>query len=148
MTDAPTEGKTMALRLNDKVHLETLRKQITDTLTKVGEQHGITLKAEACKFDGDGTSCTFKLEVAQAGLAEKWERDAAEKFTGYAEVGLIDGLKPEDLGKTFEHNGHEWTLIGYKPRSQKTPMLLRRTDNGRAYKFSAKLVADKIAALK
>ena len=47
--------------------------------------------------------------------------------------------------REFEHDGEKWTLIGFKPRAENHPMLVRRAKDGDAYRFTLEDVTNGIA---
>ena len=125
------------MKLNDKSEIKALREAIEKTLADLGAHHGLTFDVGNARFQPDGSSVEFKLEAAQIGQPEKWEREAARAFLSYARGGSFEGLGTDDLGaKLVTPDGAEWTLIGFKPRCRTAPRLVRRESDGEPYRFS------------
>lgn len=94
------------------------------------------LKAQVGNAVFSNNTVTFKVELAT--IAENGEvlDKATESFKLLAEM---NGLKPDDLGKSFKHNEHTFTVCGFNPKSVKYPVIAKRED-GRSYKFGLNLV--------
>ena len=139
----------MTIKLNDEKDLQRLREEINAALSEaIGQHRGLEFHAAGCVFEPDGSACLFTLDVAREGAPEKWERDAARAFRSYAKGGSFEGLGLEHLGRIFQHDDENWTLIGYKPRAQNNTMLVRREKNGGTYRFSEQRVAAGMAKAK
>lgn len=123
-----------SVRLNDKRVLKDLRELIQGGLDKLGAD--VAFDLGSCRYESDGDSCTFKLTVTAAGAENREAKDMKSMLKTYSAY----GLKPSDLGASFNHRGARFAISGFSARSRKYRVLA--TDrNGKVYKFSEKHVA-------
>jgi hypothetical protein len=103
--------------------------EIERFLKQLGERRNIEITLQSPRFFVDGFA--FKGEATEKGAKRRLMREGAEDFAAYAPQ---YGLKPSDLGKKFFFRGRQYTIVGWKPRSFKYPVLAQR-DDGRVFKF-------------
>lgn len=97
-----------------------------------------TVAAEfECEVDYKGgkysdNAATLKIEFAERAADGTVMTQMATDFQTHA---AFVGLKPDDLGATFERNGHTYKIVGFKPRATKMPVICERP-NGSRYKLN------------
>ena len=94
---------------------------------------GIHVQLGNASFSTFSNSISFKLNATVLDKDGKFENPQEEDFKRSA---IMFGLKPDDLGKTFEANGKMFTICGLSPRAKKYPILAKSLD-GKTYKFSS-----------
>ena len=104
-----------------KQMLKDLRPEIEDALKGISEKYGITMKLGNGHFGG--LTGDYKLLLTTTG--ENGETPESRDFTMYA---ATFGMDKEWFGKTFQSNGHTYTIKGILPRKRKMPILLDRSD--------------------
>jgi hypothetical protein len=96
-----------------------------------------TVAAEfECEVDYKGgkysdNAATLKIEFAERAADGTVMTQMATDFQNYA---LSVGLKPDDLGASFERNGTSYKIVGFKPRATKMPVICE-TPEGKRYKL-------------
>lgn len=118
----------------DKAKAQMIREKAEAHLATLGDELGLQITIKNGKFD-DG-QITYQIEFAELGENGIAETKEAGDFKAYA---WRWDLQPEDLGRTFEHNGKTFTIIGAKPRATKMP-ILANDQAGQGYKFPAETV--------
>ena len=108
------------LTLNNKQHLQVLRKQIDVALALVSEEYDLHLKMGHCTYDSDGTGCTFKVEVRaldDTGTVISKQMQDLIRHEKLLEL-------PEDWQEmTFSNRGDRYKIVGFKPGSPKFCMV-------------------------
>ena len=84
---------------------------------------GLNVKLGNCSYNGN--VATYKVEVTIAGRLDK----AASDFLGHVRVGNIP-FEASDLNKVFKLNGRDVSIVGYKPRARKMPIVIVVLDTG------------------
>lgn len=119
----------------DKIKALDLRNKLQNYLNSFAGEHEIQVVV------GNGvltsSNVTFKVELAE--LADNGEAQTRE-ISNFKKYAAILGLKPEDLGRTFESRGKTLKIIGCKPSSSKYPILAQDVNTGRHFKFPAAYV--------
>ena len=119
------------IRLNDKKTLADLRIKIDQDLELLAKKHGLKISAGSCKYEGDGSAATFKLEVAvinENGTVESKERAA------FRSLASLYGFKPEHLDRELTIGGRRMKVNGLMPRRAK-PVLMRELSSGKEYLY-------------
>ena len=117
----------------DRALLKTLRIDINAALQAVGEKHGVVLSAGNASFERDGSTGSYKLEVAtitSSGVV--MTKEASDfKFNAFK-----FHMKPEDLGEEFvASDGQKFILMGAKPRTKSATLLAKKVADGVMYKL-------------
>jgi hypothetical protein len=113
----------------DRQTVKTLRDRIQKVLDDA-KIEGFSVKVGNATF-GE-TSAVFKVGVATIGDNGVVQDRKSENFKQLA--GLY-GLKLEDLGKSFDWGHKSYTIIGLNPKSRRFPILAKRNDDGKVFKF-------------
>ena len=128
------------LKLNDRNDLRTLNAAMQKALNTVAAEHGLQITLKAGSYEADGSRFTTKIEALAPNASGEIVSQEAKDFQNYA-TGY--DLKPGDLGKVFQSNGHSYTISGMKPRSRKFPIIATR-DDGKSYKFTAEAIVQNL----
>jgi hypothetical protein len=107
-----------------------LSKEVEDALQAVARRHGLTVTCKGGGFDNSMFKPRVEFKTAGADRAD---------FTNWAP---LVGLRPEDFGRTFEFNGHVYTIEGIRPRAMKN--VIARRANGKAFVFPARTVLQEL----
>ncbi len=113
----------------DRTNLRLLRDDVESALNAVGKKYGIDLRLGTGRFSSENV--TFRLEGSVIRAEGVVTREAAE-FRQYAD---LLGLEASDLGKTFQHRGQPYEIVGAKLSSSKYPIFARNVLNRKVYKF-------------
>ena len=107
--------------------MQDIREPINEALKKVGEDHGIVIELGHGRYGG--TSGSFKLELSTVGEDGIVITKEAEAFSQLADMYLLD---PNWLGKSFSFDGDTFTIVGWKARARKRPVLCDKASGGRS----------------
>lgn len=114
----------------DKATTKTITAETIDALAEYAASRGLVVTHKKGRYDPTAGFCdvtlSFALADADPGRVE-WERYCA----GY-------GLKPDDYGRSFVHEGKTFTVAGVRPRAPKRPISC--TSEGRSYSFPLSIV--------
>src|SRR5688572_28761642 len=119
MATEPEKKLTSMTRDNFKA----IAARIDAALQPIAEELGISISRGRGTYDEINGLGTLKVEVA----IKKPDGTVATREAAYfREAAPLYGLKPEDLGRTFEVKGEQYQLVGLKPRAEKMPFLVKR----------------------
>lgn len=115
--------------LNDKSVLVALREDINSALAGVAEKYNIDIEAGQVRYQPDGFSCSFKLDIELKRTPDgqdvgklKFEKEAPHF-----------GLDPSDYHMVFEVHRDEYKLVGFNLRARKNPLIIEKTSDGKQY---------------
>ncbi len=114
----------------DKDEIRKIRADIDATLKDIGEKHGLAFEVGRITYDDNG----FKTRIEASVTGEIGESKIAIDFRNGCHK---HGFAPEDLGRMFKNTNGTFKIVGLKPRNRKYPVIAKRLDTGRTYKFSA-----------
>ena len=124
--------------------LKSLRVSLDAALAKVAAEHGISISAGNISFTAE--TATIKLNAGVIGSGGVAVTKEAQAFDQYKR---LIGLGDLNVGDSINIQGKQYTISGYKPRSQKSPVVIENSA-GRSYKVSVDMVkqynADLISA--
>jgi hypothetical protein len=126
------ESKMTKLKTIDPKSCDIIRAALDEKLAELSEM-GLSCEVGRMTYaPGSHVSCkvTFSL-VSDDGVVSTPERKA---YQDYAAHDWTD-MKPEWLDKTFRSHGRTHTIVGYRTRARKSPVLTS-ADNGKQYIFS------------
>jgi hypothetical protein len=118
-----------------KTSCKSICADIEAAVQAVADKHGVSIKRGNASFSE--STITLKVEVSTIGDDGTVNTKEAEAFTKEARWFDID---PAALGRVFDVRGKSYTIVGFKPRSRKYP-ILGRDNQGGVYKFPADLIA-------
>jgi hypothetical protein len=122
------------IRSFDRPTVHELGKKITAAVAAVCEEHGLTVEKDGGGFDAGSYSCGFVIRV----LKEHVDAGDRAEFALHAH---LFGLTSEDFGRQFELKGRQYSLVGFKPRNRKYPVIACDADTKR-YKFPPTVLED------
>ena len=111
-----------------------IRKDLDIALKEIGIKHGINLVSGNASYTNTNFTLKIKASVIVGGEVQSPERI---DFKIYAKA---IGLEPTDLGKVFKCQGSLYEIIGYKQKCTKRPILCKKSENGKQYKFGVEMV--------
>lgn len=113
---------------------------VEDALQDVAKEFGVNVEMGNGSFQG--TSYTLKVVASViASDGSVLSPDA----TAFKRMATMYGLREDDLGSIFQSRGEEYVVTGMRPRSRKYPVMVERVKDGKAFKFSAPVVATALA---
>lgn len=135
--------KTTAITEFDRTILRMLMDEAEPALKALAEKHGLVLQRSYKSYQKGTLPVMFDFIIREENEAgEVLTREAIE-FKKYA---TAFGLKPEDLGRTFESRGETYEICGASIKSSKYPILAKNVKNGKILKFMLESVILKLAA--
>ena len=117
----------------DRSTVRQVNAEIAKALEKVSAKYGVEINLKSTRFSDSNYST--KIEVATIGTGGLTMTKEANDFNRYK---AIKGMQ-FDLGFEFTHQGDSFTVIGFKPRSTKFPVLCK-SSNGKTYKFPISII--------
>jgi len=127
----------------DPQNLKQLRVDIDAAFSAIRQKHGVTLSIGNISYSPEkATSRITMIATGDPNVAS--DPRAAELAKVAAEFKLYAssfGLKPEQLGATFQYGRDTYKLVGLKPRRPKMPILATRLADGRTYKLPEDAIA-------
>ena len=117
----------------NKATATTVMAAIAEAVKEKAAALGLTMKpGVACKYSTVGL--TLKFELFVAGGQQERERD------DFAQLAILYGLKPSDYLRKLTLIGENYLLVGFRPRSSKRPILVKRIFDAKLFTFPAKAV--------
>jgi hypothetical protein len=107
----------------DKPTLNAVSRVLDEALAGIDPSLGVVAQRRNCSYNAN--VATYKVEVTIAGGLDK----AASDFIGHAKVGNIP-FEASDLNKVFKLNGRDVSIVGYKPRARKHPIVVVALESG------------------
>jgi len=120
---------TNKLKSIDRVVIKTLRAEVGQALTAIGNKYGLAFSVGRITFD----EVSFKASIEAAVTENQGEPKMAVDFRNLC---FKYGFKPEDLGKIFMSGEHSYEIAGLKPRNRKYPIIAKRRSDGKQFKFA------------
>ena len=117
------------IRSFDRMAIKELSTKLTAAIAAVCEEHGLSVEREGGRFDPESYRCGYVIRVPR----EQAEDGDRVEFALHAHLFELTG---GDYGRRFARNGKTYTLVGFKPRNRKYPVI-GRDDAGTRYKFSS-----------
>jgi len=125
----------MTIEAFDKQNLKKVRAVINSALERAEEELGIELSIGNITYEADGSNFRTKLQGAVLTEGGDAMTQEARDFEFHAPM---QGLSKDLLFTTFIHNGEQYKIVGWKPRSTKYPIAC--TSGDKSYKFPISLV--------
>jgi len=127
----------MVIKSFTRESVKSVSQDIVDLLKEYGEKHGLSITSDGGRFDD--TSFKMKIKCDVLDDSGHIETEIEKNFKVYA---CQYGLKPEDLGETFIHNGQNFKIAGCKVprRNTRYPIVGQEMFSERRFKFTAAVV--------
>lgn len=122
----------------NKQEFKNFRNDVEVALREVAEKYNVDIRAG--KINYTEIDFNMKLEV-KAREVNGVSYEQAE-FNEYC---VMFGFKESDYNKEFTYGNKKYNLIGFKPRSRKYPVLVKKED-GKTYKMTTEIVKQLIAS--
>lgn len=123
----------------DKAACRTISERAAEALKTLADL-GLTIQPRGGSYTA--TSYTLKIEFAIVGEAGVAMTREAQDFTNLAP---LHGLSAADLGREFTAGGKRFSVVGWRARAGRRPVLARCTD-GKEYAFPVDNVRAFLAA--
>lgn len=123
----------MKVKSFDRPTVKALRSDLDIALAKVAKQYGIEISTGNISFSGD--NCSIKVKAAVIGDGGLVMSKEATDYTRYAKFNGLDAK----LGDTFTYQGTEYTIVGWKSRARKNPVLAKNA-KGDTYRVPVSMV--------
>lgn len=121
----------------DKTTLKDLREDISTALAEVERKHGIKLELKRITYDLDSFRGTLAGFIPGVNGDSVYESEWMKYHYKY-------GFNREDLGFKFRTPTGVFKVIGLKTANRKYPVICRRLDNEKIYKFAPSVVESHI----
>jgi len=118
-----------------RITLETMTKEIEQTLEVVGKKYGYTLKIGNTSYDTEGNFSTKLKGINQKEGAKPPEAIRYEALVEYKKM-INEPMLP--LGSQFVYGVDEYTIVGVNTTG--TKILSKSTKNGKTYLFPVNLI--------
>ena len=125
----------------DKIKTKLIAAEVLHAIKEIGEKHECEIAYKGGSYDDN--AATIKFEFAERAADGMVMTKMATDFQRYAES---VGLKPEDLGRTFDRHGETYKIVGFKPRATKMPVIVEKLAGGGRYKLREDDVKRHLAA--
>jgi hypothetical protein len=116
----------------DRATVKALRSEIEAALASVSKKYGIEISAGNATFTS--SNVTFKIQAAVVAASGMVMSKSVSDFNMYSRY---NGLKA-NLGDKFSFRGTEYTVVGWKARARKNPVLVE--SNGKSFRISVELI--------
>lgn len=120
-----TTNAVKTYSLNDKKNLLHLRAAIEENLAEFCAEYGITVKAGNCKFEADGTNCTFQVKFSAPDSTGAIKSDYEKDFDRHHVLFAHKGLTKEFAGQKVVIAGKWMEFVGLAMKRRKYPIALR-----------------------
>jgi len=118
----------------DRNTVKMISNDIEKALGDVANKYNVVINRGNASFTSD--NMTLKLNVSTIGNDGNVMTKEATDFNTYASMNGVT----KSLGDIITHGGHNYKLVGWKPRSKKYPVLVEKITTGKKFKFSISLV--------
>jgi hypothetical protein len=114
----------------DRQTAKQVQHDLSDAIAETLKRHGLEQTGCRATYSEGTLDVKFSLlEAAPEGAAFNPNSKEAQAFGQYE---FSHGIPADRLGTTFTSRGKEYRIIGYKPRSQKRPVLCCEAGNPQA----------------
>ena len=116
----------------DRKTVRTINAEVAEALKQIGEKHGLQIDLAGTSFSPTNFTTKFTCAVVDRdGIAQTVEASDYRVCAKHYGITL-------QLGDSFTHHGHTYTIIGWNSRSKKYPVLATR--DGKTYKLATQFV--------
>jgi len=117
----------MKIKRIDSRECDIIRNKVESKLAEVEQELGINLKMNTIRYNEDGESAGFKVEVSVADATPQTVKDY-NRYASICELPL--------LGTKVKLNGRIFKTAGYKSRSRKKPVIITEVSTGKQFTTS------------
>ena len=122
----PTTTKITAF---DRPIAAAMVRELRRLLEPFAEQHGLTVERQGGTYDATKLTLRFEVRVSETADGRSGEQAEFEKYC------FIAGLRPEDFGSEFAHNGTVYRVVAIAPKRSKNPVIAARVKDGKRFVF-------------
>lgn len=116
----------------DRATVKRLRDEIDAALASISSKYGIEISAGNATFTS--SNVTFKVQAAVVAESGMVMSKSVSDFNMYARM---NGLRAS-IGDTFNHQGRMYTVVGWKARARKNPVMVEC--NGKSFRAPIELI--------
>jgi hypothetical protein len=117
-----------------KTNLRQINDEMEQAMKAVAAKYGLEIKIGNTRFSGSNASSKFEMmTISESGDVITKEAIDFNRYKNYKGI-------EANLGDSFQYQGNTYTIIGYKPRSNKYPILAKCSEDGKTYKLPINLV--------
>ncbi len=128
--------KAINIKQLDNLTIQYIRRRLQVFLDKLAGELNIVIDLGNSSIKS--TSCRIPLNIAVLDSKGRPVKEEVEVFKNNA---MLFGFEDADLGKEFTFEEQTYTISGFSPRSQKSPVLAK-SKSGRTSKFPCRLVLE------
>ena len=128
--------KTIHIKQLDQLTVQCIRQRLEGALSQISEDLNIMIELGSCNLRM--SSCRFQLNLK---LLDSKGNPIQEEIEAFKHNAVLFGFEDADLGKEFSVKGQTYTISGFSPKSQKTPVLAKSSD-GKSSKFACRIVLE------
>ena len=122
------------MNMLDRNTVKLISSAIEKALDDVATKYGVVITRGRASYTSD--NMTLKLNVSTIDNDGSVMTREATDFNTYASVHGIT----KSLGDVITHMGHNYKIIGFKPRSTKYPVIMEKITDGKKYKFPVNMI--------
>jgi hypothetical protein len=126
------EGAVKKIKTFDREALDEIDAEVMKALEEFAKARGLTVRTAGGNWSEGIYTMKLRLSVTNAGRID---------FQKYAR-GL--GLKPEDYGREFTHQGEVYRIVGISPTRSKYSIETERVADGSSLRFTPRAVAEEL----
>ena len=124
----------------NKVNLRQINNEMEEAMKSIAAKYGLEIKMGNTRFSGRNATLKFEMmTVSEGGQVMSKEAIDFNRYKNYKGI-------QANLGDSFEYEGETYTIVGYKARSSKYPILVESARDGKRYKFPINLVNRQVNA--
>lgn len=113
----------------NKTNLRQMNAEIESALKQIASKYGLEVKLGNTRFSKQNASSKFELmTIGDSGNIMTKEALDFNRYKNYKDIRA-------NLGDSFQFNGNTYTIVGYKARSHKYPILAKCAEDGKTYKL-------------
>jgi len=129
--------KTKPVTKFGQANVREILEECQKALAPIAEKYGLTLDRKGRTYQHDALPVMFQLLIKETTEDGTVLTAAGKDFQKYA---ALYGLKAEDFGREFRHQGETFRISGFKPKSRKYPVLADNVKTGKTFKFMVETV--------
>jgi len=128
--------KSIHIKHFDKLTVQYIRQRLQMPLNQLAEELKIMVELGSCTVRV--STCRFRLNLA---VLDSKGNPLTEEIEAFRHNAVLFGFEDSDLGKEFSLKGQTYTVSGFSPKSDKSPVLAISTD-GKTDRFPCRVVLE------